>query len=205
MKNKFLSLHNILRMAGALLAIIIFISMFITKMAVHQDYPNDLFFDFKNGAFFGNYADNLCDGYVFGFFGYLFVLLGGLAGLAFVFLEGRIEKKLLNLLSFVAGGVVAFGAIVVIFFAPAFIGLNDHGVLRNLRNYTTAAGPIVFGILGLGVAAFNILAPILEKKGKQLRQNKAVRNDGFFVPSRNKHSISNVTTSQRVYITLYIM
>lgn len=164
MNNKYLKLHNVLRMLGALVAIIIFISMFITKMAVHKEYPNDLFFDFRHGAFFGNYGDDLCDGYVFGFFGYLFILLGGLAGLAFVFMEGRFEKKLLNILSFAAGALVALGALVVLLFAPAFIGLNDH-MLYNLRQYTTGAGPIVFGILGLAVGAINLASPILEKKG----------------------------------------
>ena len=165
MNNKYLKLHNILRMLGALLAIVVFVSMFITTMVVHKENP-DVFFNFENGAFFGNSGDDLCDGYVFGFFGYLFVLLGGLAGLAFVFIDELIGKDLTKILSFVAGGVAVVGSIVILTFAPAFIGLNDHGMLGSLNNFTAAPGPIVFGILSLGVGAFNILSPILEKQGK---------------------------------------
>lgn len=165
MNNKYVKLHSLLRMLGALLAIIVFISLFITKMAVHKEDPSNLFFDFRHGAFFGNYGDDLCDGYVFGFFGYLFVLLGGLAGLAFVFIDELIGKNLTKILSFVAGGLACAGALVVLLFAPAFIGLNNH-TLYNLNNYTTGAGPIVFGIFGVIVGAINIAAPILEQKGK---------------------------------------
>lgn len=39
MNNKYVKLHSLLRMLGALLAIIVFISMFATKMVVHEEYP----------------------------------------------------------------------------------------------------------------------------------------------------------------------
>lgn len=160
--NKYLKLHSLLRMFGALLAIIIFISMFIAKQVVGTGIFKDVFFDFSNGAFFGDTEYHLCDGNVLGFFGYLFVLLGGLAGLAFVFIDEIIGKKLTDLLSYVAGGVVVLGAIFILLFAPMFKGINGSG----FDNYTTAAAPIVFGILALIVGAINISAPILEKKIK---------------------------------------
>ena len=156
MNNKYVKLHSLLRMLGALLAIIVFISMFATKMVVHEEYSN-VFYDFNNGAFFGG---DLCKGNVFGFFGYLFVLLGGLAGLAFVFIDELIGKQLTKTLSFVAGGVAGVGAILVMLFAPIFIAINDFQYCH------TAAGPIVFGILALlFVAVPNIASPILEEKG----------------------------------------
>ena len=160
MNNKYAKLHSILRMLGALLAIIVFISMFITKMVVHKD-SSDLFFDFRNGAFFGDTEYGLCKGNVFGFIGYLFILLGGLAGLAFVFIDEIIGKDLTKKLSFVAGGLVVIGALLVLLFAPMFIAINGDG----FKNFTTAVGPIVFGIFGLVIGAINISAPILEDKG----------------------------------------
>ena len=158
MDNKYVKLHSILRMFGALLAIIVFVSMFITKMVVHKD-SADLFYDFNSGAFFGDTKYGLCKGNVFGFIGYLFVLLGGLAGLAFVFIDGIIGKDLTKKLSFVAGGAALVGAILILLFAPMFIGIN------GFKNLTTTAGPIVFGILGVIVGAIGIAAPILEDKG----------------------------------------
>ena len=156
MNNKYVKLHSLLRMLGALLAIIVFISMFATKMVVHVEYSN-VFYDFNSGAFFG---DSSCKGNVFGFFGYLFVLLGGLAGLAFVFVDELIGKDLTKKLAFVAGGLALAGGLLILLFAPMFIGINDFKYL------TTGAGPIVFGIFGVIIGAINIAAPILEDKGK---------------------------------------
>ncbi len=156
MNNKYVKLHSLLRMLGALLAIIVFISMFATKMVVHVEYSN-VFYDFNSGAFFG---DSSCKGNVFGFFGYLFVLLGGLAGLAFVFIDELIGKDLTKKLAFVAGGLALAGGLLILLFAPMFIGINDFKYL------TTGAGPIVFGIFGVIIGAINIAAPILEQKGK---------------------------------------
>ena len=160
MNNKYAKLHSILRMLGALLAIIVFVSMFITKMVVYKDNA-DLFFDFRNGAVFGDTENGLCKGNVFGFIGYLLVLLGGLAGLAFVFIDELIGKDLTKKLAFVAGGAAVAGALLILFFAPMFIGINGDG----FKNFTTAAGPIVFGIFGLVVGAIGVAAPILEDKG----------------------------------------
>ncbi|MCQ2800799.1 MAG: hypothetical protein MJ216_02470 [Bacilli bacterium] len=156
--NKYLRLHSLLRMFGALLAIIIFISMFIAKQVVRTDITS-VFYDMSSGAFFG---DDFVKGNVLGFFAYLFVLLGGLAGLAFVFIDDIIGKDLTDKLSYVAGGVVVLGAIFILLFAPIFKAINGNGY----GNCTTAAAPIVFGILALIVGAINISAPILEKKIK---------------------------------------
>ena len=158
MDNKYVKLHSILRMLGALLAIIVFISMFITKMVIHVDQKlfGNVFYDFSSGAFFGG---DLCKGNVLGFFAYLFVLLGGLAGLAFVFIDELIGKDLTKKLAFVAGGLALVGGLLILLFAPIFIGINDF------QDLTTAAGPIVFGILGLVVGGINVAAPILEDKG----------------------------------------
>ena len=156
MDNKYVKLHSLLRMFAALLAIIIFVSMFITKQVVNSDFDN-VFFDFRNGAFFG---DEYCKGNVFGFIGYLLVLIGGLAGLAFVFIDEIIGKDLTKKLSFVAGGVALVGAIAILFFSPIFKGINDLN-----SNFHTGAGPIVFGILAVLVAGCNAAAPILEDKG----------------------------------------
>ena len=83
MENKYLKLHSLLRMAAALIALITFISMFITKQVVHSEMPNDIFLMW-NEAFFDDVDTK---GTVLGFIGYLFVLFGGLAGLAFVFID----------------------------------------------------------------------------------------------------------------------
>ena len=156
MQNKYVKIHSLLRMAAALLAIIVFISMFSSKMVVHETFEN-VFFDFGNGAFFG---DETYKGNVLAFIGYILVLLGGLAGLAFVFIDELIGKDLTKTLSYVAGGVALAGGLLILLFAPMFLLIN------NFNHCTTAAGPIVFGIFGLCVGAINVLAPILEEKGK---------------------------------------
>ena len=160
MDNKYVKLHSLLRMFAALLAIVAFIAMFFSKQVVHSDslFRNDVFFDFSNGAFFGN-SDYNIKGNVLGFIGYLFVLLGGLAGLAFVFIDEMIGKDLTKKLSFVAGGVALIGAIFIFLFAAVFNGVNE----RN--DFILDAAPIVFGIFGVIVAGINAAAPILEDKG----------------------------------------
>ena len=155
MENKYVKLHSLLRMLGALLAIIVFVSMFIAKQVVNPDDASD-FYSFP-GVFF---SDSVCKGNVLGFIGYLFVLLGGLAGLAFVFIDEIIGKDLTKKLSFVAGGVATFGAIAILLIAPVFNGVN------SFNHLTTAPAPIVFGVFGLIVGCINISAPILEEKGK---------------------------------------
>ena len=157
MDNKYVKLHSLLRMLGAVLAIAAFISMFIAKQAVNSDF-DAVFTDFNNGAFFGN-SDYNFKGNVLAFIGYLFVLLGGLAGLAFVFIDEMIGKDLTKKLSFVAGGVAVVGAIFIFLFAPVFNAINDR------KDLVTTAAPIVFGIFGVIVGAINASAPILEDKG----------------------------------------
>ena len=157
MNNKYVKLHSLLRMLGAILAIVAFISLFIAKQAYNPDF-DAVFADFSRGAFFGN-SDYGYKGNVLAFIGYLFVLLGGLAGLAFVFVDEMIGKDLTKKLSFVAGGVAVLGAIFIFLFAPVFNGINDRGDL------VTAAAPIVFGVFGVIVGAINASAPILEDKG----------------------------------------
>ena len=154
--NKYVKIHSLLRMFAALLAIIVFVSMFAAKQVVHQEYSN-VFFDFRNGAFFG---DEVSKGNVVGFIAYLLVFIGGLAGLAFVFIDELIGKDLTRKLSFVVGGVMVLGAILILLFAPIFKAIND---LPN--SFHTGAAPIVFGILALLAGAANVVSPVLEDKG----------------------------------------
>lgn len=159
MENKYLKLHSLLRMAAALIALITFISMFITKQVVHREYPNDVFLMW-NEAFFDDVDTK---GTVLGFIGYLFVLFGGLAGLAFVFVDELIGKDLTKKLSFIAGGVIAVGAVMMLLTGVLYRGMNSDGL--GIKYFVLGAGPIVFAILSFIAAACNAAAPILEDKG----------------------------------------
>ena len=159
MENKYLKLHSLLRMAAALIALITFISMFITKQIVHREYPNDVFLMW-NEAFFDDVDTK---GTVLGFIGYLFVLFGGLAGLAFVFIDELIGKDLTKKLSFIAGGVIAVGAVMMLLTGVLYRGMNGDGL--GIKDYRLAAGPIVFAILAFIAGAANAAAPLLEEKG----------------------------------------
>ncbi len=159
MENKYLKLHSLLRMAAALIALIVFISMFITKQIVHREYPNDVFLMW-NEAFFDDVDTK---GTVLGFIGYLFVLFGGLAGLAFVFIDELIGKDLTKKLSFIAGGVIAVGAVMMLLTGVLYRGMNGDGF--GVKDYRLASGPIVFAILSFVAAGVNAAAPILEDKG----------------------------------------
>ncbi len=161
MENKYLKLHSLLRMGAALIALITFISMFITKQIVHSDYPNDIFLMW-NEAFFDDSGAGT-KGTVLGFIGYLFVLFGGLAGLAFVFIDELIGKDLTKKLSFIAGGVIAIGAVMMLLTGVLYRGMNSDGL--GIKYFRLAAGPIVFAILSFVAAAANAAAPILEDKG----------------------------------------
>ena len=156
--NKYVKIHSLVRMFAALLAIAVFVSMFIAKQIVHVRYDN-LFFNWTE-TFFGG------DGFkasVFGFIGYLFVLIGGLAGLAFVFIDEIIGKDLTKLLSFVAGGVMLVGALFILLTGVFFRAFNSDGM--GIKDFHLAAGPIVFGILAAVAGCCNAAAPILEDKG----------------------------------------
>lgn len=159
MENKYLKLHSLLRMAAALIALITFISMFITKQVVHSEYPNDIFLMW-NEAFFDDVDTK---GTVLGFIGYLFVLFGGLAGLAFVFIDELIGKDLTKKLSFIAAGVIAVGAVMMLLTGVIYRGMNSDGL--GIKYFVLGAGPIVFAILSFVAAACNAAAPILEDKG----------------------------------------
>ena len=159
MENKYLKLHSLLRMAAALIALITFISMFITKQIVHREYPNDVFLMW-NEAFFDDVDTK---GTVLGFIGYLFVLFGGLAGLAFVFFDELIGKDLTKKLSFIAGGVIAVGAVMMLLTGVLYRGMNSDGL--GIKYLVLGAGPMVFAILSFIAAACNAAAPILEDKG----------------------------------------
>ena len=159
--NKYVKLHNLLRMFAVLLAIAVFIGMFAAKQAVSPDeaFAKYVFVDFQNGAFFGD--DSGTKGNVVAFIGYILVLLGGLAGLAFVFIDEMIGKDLTKKLSFVVGGVMLLGGLSILLFAPVFRLINDVD-----KDYiVNSAGAIVFGILALVAGACNAAAPILEDKG----------------------------------------
>jgi uncharacterized membrane protein HdeD (DUF308 family) len=157
--NKFLKLHSLLRMLAAVLAIVVFIGMFATRF-VECPENKYVFFDFQNGFFF-NDSDAGTKGNWITFIGFILVLIGGLAGLAFVFIDELIGKDLTKKLSFIVGGVMVISAVLILLFAPIYRGLND---LKS-DYIVTAAGPIVFGILGLLAGAINCAAPILEAKG----------------------------------------
>ena len=159
MENKYLKLHSLLRMAAALIALITFISMFITKQVVHSEMPNDIFLMW-NEAFFDDVDTK---GTVLGFIGYLFVLFGGLAGLAFVFIDELIGKDLTKKLSFIAAGVIAVGAVMMLLTGVIYRGMNGDGL--GIKYFVLGAGPIVFAILSFVAAACNAVAPILEDKG----------------------------------------
>ena len=161
MENKYLKLHSLLRMAAALIALITFISMFITKQIIERGNPSNFYM--WNEAFFEDTGAGT-KGTVLGFIGYLFVLFGGLAGLAFVFVGELIGKDLTKKLSFIAGGVIAVGAVMMLLTGVLFRGMNNDGGF-GLRDYGLATGPIVFAILSFIAAACNAAAPILEDKG----------------------------------------
>ena len=159
--NKYVKVHNLLRMFAVLLAIAVFIGMFAAKQAICPDdaFAKYVFVDFQNGAFFGDDAYDY--GNIPAFIGYILVLLGGLAGLAFVFIDEMIGKDLTKKLSFVVGGVMLLGGLSILLFAPVFRLINDVD-----RDYiVNSAGAIVFGILALVAGACNAAAPILEDKG----------------------------------------
>jgi len=156
--NKYVKVHSLIRMFAALLAIAVFISMFSAKQMVHTEFDK-VFVDFQNGAFFGDEAYD--KGNFIAFIGYLLVFIGGLAGLAFVFIDELIGKDLTKKLSFVVGGVMVLGAVAIFTFTPVFKLLND----LDSSSFRTAVGPIVFGALALVGGVANIAAPILEDKG----------------------------------------
>ena len=156
-QNKYVTLHSFLRMGAALLAIVIFVSMFIAKQIVHSD-NSHLFFEW-NETFFGGDVNKPA---VLGFIGYLFVIIGGLAGLAFVFIDEIIGKDLTKKLSFVAGAMMVAGGAMILLNGVVFRAVNDA---PGINNFHLAAGPIVFGILAIVGGAANVAAPILEDKG----------------------------------------
>ena len=151
-QNKYVTLHSLLRMAAALIAIIVFISMFIAKQI--DDARGSYTW---NEVFFGSDINKAT---VVGFVGYVLVFIGGLAGLAFVFVDEIIGKDLTKTLSFVTGGVMVFGAIMMLFTGVMFRAINNLS-----SEYTLASGPIVFAILSMIAGAANIAAPVLEDKG----------------------------------------
>ncbi len=158
--NKYVKLHSFFRMAAALIAVIVFIAMFIAKQIVHESFEGAFFT--WNEAFFGDSAINT-NGTIVGFIGYLFIIIGGLAGLAFVFIDDVIDSDLVKKLSFVAGGLIILGAVMTLLTGILFRVFNPDLVDRN--SFRLAAGPIVFGVLAILAGAANIAAPILEDKG----------------------------------------
>ena len=160
MENKYLKLHSLLRMFGALLAIVVFISMFTMRFLESPDLPNSVFFDFNNGFFFNDSSAHTNGNWIT-FIGFFFILIGGLAGLAFVFIDELIGKDLTKTLSFVAGGLALLGGLTILLSWPLFMMFNSDFALE----LNICAGPIVFGILALLAGAAGVSAPILESKG----------------------------------------
>ena len=155
-QNKYVKLHSLLRMFAALLAVIIFVSMFIATQIYHTELKNVTFT--WNETFFGNGVYNKAS--PFGFIGYLFIIIGGLAGLAFVFIDELIGKDLTKKLAYAVGAAMIVGGALILLNGVFFRAINE---LSNY--YRLAAGPIVFGILGIIAGACNVAAPILEYKG----------------------------------------
>ena len=83
---------------------------------------------------------------------------------SFVFIDELIGKDLTKKLSFIAAGVIAVGAVMMLLTGVLFRGMNNDGGF-GLRDYGLAAGPIVFAILSFVAAACNAAAPVLENKG----------------------------------------
>ena len=156
-QNKYVKLHSLLRMFGALLALVIFVSMFIATQIYHAEYSNITFT--WNETFFG---DGLYKAVPFGFIGYLFIIIGGLAGLAFVFIDELIGKDLTKKLAFVAGCLGVLGGIFILLTGAVFRGVNSGA---GIDYYHLAAGPIVFGILSIVAGLMDVAAPILDDKG----------------------------------------
>ena len=148
-QNKYVKLHSLLRMFAALLALIIFVSMFIATQIYHTEFTGVNFT--WTEAFFGAGTYKAAP---VGFIGYLFIIIGGLAGLAFVFIDELIGKDLTKKLAFVAGGLM------ILLNGAVFRGVNGLNFY-----YRLGAGPIVFGILGIIAGACDVAAPILEDKG----------------------------------------
>ena len=158
-QNKYLKPHSLIRMFAALIALVVFISLFVGKQIVHSDFE-DVYYVWTEVFFGGDY----CKPTVVGFIGYLFVFIGGLAGLAFVFIDEMIGEDLTKKLAFVAGALMVLGGIMILMTGVLFRTINKpkHGDLNAFR---LAAGPIVFGILGIVAGCGNVAAPILEDKG----------------------------------------
>ena len=156
-QNKYVTLHSFLRFGAALIALVVFISMFFGKQIVHSEFE-DAYFNWIEVFFGGTYSKPE----VVGFIGYLFVIIGGLAGLAFVFIDEIIGKDLTKKLSFVAGAMMVAGGAMILLNGVVFRAVNDA---PGINNFHLAAGPIVFGILAIVGGAANVAAPILEDKG----------------------------------------
>ena len=155
-QNKYVMLHSLLRMFAALLALVIFVSMFIATQIHHAEFSN-INFSWTQ-TFFGDGINNKAS--PFGFIGYLLILIGGLAGLAFVFIDELIGKDLTKKLAFAAGCAMVLGGALILLNGVFFRAINELPF-----DYRLAAGPIVFGILGVLAGAMDVAAPILEDKG----------------------------------------
>ena len=158
-QNKYVMLHSLLRMFAALLALVIFVSMFIATQIHHAEFSN-INFSWTQ-TFFGDGINNKAS--PFGFIGYLLILIGGLAGLAFVFIDELIGKDLTKKLAFAAGCAMVLGGALILLNGVFFRAFNSDGF--GIKGFSLAAGPIVFGILSIIAGLANAAAPILEDKG----------------------------------------
>ena len=155
-QNKYVKLHSLLRMFAALLALVIFVSMFIATQ-IYREGMSHVNYSW-NQTFFGDSVYNKAS--PAGFIGYLFILIGGLAGLAFVFIDDVIVRYLTKILAFGAGCLMVVGGALILLNGVFFRAINELS-----SEYHLAAGPIVFGILGVLAGAMDVAAPILEDKG----------------------------------------
>lgn len=155
--SKYLKLHSFLRYGAALIAIIVFFSMFTGSEIVHKEFGGNIFT--WHEVYFGG---DFCKATVFGFIGYLFILLGGLASLAFVFVDEMIGKDLTKKIAFGVAAAMVLGAIFILLTGVFFRAFNEGPAIND---YQLSAKAIVFGILGLVAGAAALAAPILEDKG----------------------------------------
>lgn len=157
--NKYLKLHSFLRYGAALIAIIVFISMFTGVEIRHAEFSGANL-NWK-GAFFGDSGMGT-NPTVLGFIGYLFVFIGGLTGLAFVFVDEIIGKDLTKKLAFVVGGVIILGGVFMLLTGAIFRGANNR---LGINDFRLDAETIVYAIFAMIAGAANCAAPILEDKG----------------------------------------
>ena len=131
--KKLLTLGNILKAAGAVLALVAFFMMFAKQLYVEL-LGNKGYVEFQDALFDKNY------GVWISFVGYLLVLIAALGLCAVIFLK---DKKTAKLVAFALAGALLLGAILIFIEAAVVNGRAD------VSAYHLAAGPVLAGIFAL--------------------------------------------------------